>query len=90
MDEDFPQKFATIIERCIAENGMQPPLVVCTVSTNGSVVVTRVNAGGEPDVLAEHSENQTFAFPINIMVVSQNNKAARVVIERGGNIGRFH
>ena len=57
-DEAFQQVFATIIERCVAQHGMQLPLVVCAVSSNGSVLVTRVNEGAEPDVLAEHFEER--------------------------------
>jgi hypothetical protein len=31
-----------------------------------------------------------FTLPIKVTIVSQNNKTARLVIERDGNVGRFH
>ncbi|MDI2075361.1 hypothetical protein [Bradyrhizobium sp. Mp27] len=84
------QLFVTIIEQAIAEHGMRLPIIVCNVANNGSVLVTRINEGAEPDTLAQHYENNAFALPINVMLVSQNNKAVRVVIEREGKVGRFH
>ena len=90
MEEMVHDVLTTILDHCIAEHGMQLPLIVCCVSPNGSVLVTRVNEGAEPDVLAEHYEGSTFKEPVNVMVVSQNNKAVRVVVEGPNKIGRYH
>jgi hypothetical protein len=90
MNEGFEQFFATIIEQCLGEYDMQPPLVVQTVGDNGSVLVAGFNEGAELVLITKHCENDTFTLPIKITVVSQNNKNARFVIERDGNIGRFH
>jgi uncharacterized protein (DUF302 family) len=68
---------------------MQPPLVVHTVGDNGSVLVAGFNEGAELVLLTKHCEID-FALPIKISIVSQNNRNARFVIERDGNIGRFH
>jgi len=59
------------------------PVIVCWVSAaNGNVLVTRINEGAS-EVLAEHSENEKFGPPLNIMVVSQtNNKTLLVTVER--------
>jgi hypothetical protein len=87
---DLQAELTDILERCVGELGMQLPLIITAVSPQGSVVVTRVNAGAEPDVLAEHYESGVFMTPINILVVSANSKAARVVIEGKDKVGRFH
>ena len=90
MNEGFEQFLATIIEQCLDEHDMQLPLVVRTVGNNGSVLVANFNEGAELVVLTKHCENDTFTLPVTITVVSQNNRTARFVIERDGNIGRFH
>ena len=48
MREDFEQFLATIIEQCLDEHDMQPPLVVRTVGDNGSVLVAGFNEGAGP------------------------------------------
>ena len=89
MNKGFEEFLATIIEQCLSEHDMQPPLVVRTVGDNGSVLVAGINEGSELVVLTKHCEIDTFTLPIKITVTSQN-KTARLVIERDGNIGWFH
>jgi hypothetical protein len=88
MNEDFERVLATIIEQCLGEYDMQPPIVVHTVGENGSVLVAGFNEGAELVSLTKHCENDTFTLPIKITIVSQSSNA-RLVIERDGNIGRF-
>ena len=88
MNEGFEQFLATIIEQCLDEHDMQPPLVVRTVGDNGSVLAVGFNEGAELVVLTKHCEDEM--LPIKVTIVSQNNRTARLVIERDGNIGRFH
>ena len=91
MNEGFEQFLATIIEQCLDEHDMQLPLVVRTVGNNGSALVVGINGDAEPPVvLTKHGENDTFTLPMKITIISQNNRTARLVIERDGNIGRFH
>jgi hypothetical protein len=90
MNEGFEQFLATIIEQCLDEHDMQKPLVVRTVGDNGSVLVAGFNEGAELVVLTKHCENDTFTLPIKVTIVSQNNRTARLVIERDGNTSRFH
>jgi hypothetical protein len=90
MKEGIEQFLATIIEQCLGEHDMQPPLVLRTVGDNGSVLVAGITEGAEIVVLTKHCEVDTFTLPIKITVVSQNNKTARLVIESDGNIGLFH
>ena len=90
MNEGLEQFLATIIEQCLDGHDMRPPLVVRTVGNNGSVLVAGFNEGAELVVLTKHCENDTFTLPMTITVVSQNNRTARFVIERDGNIGWFH
>jgi hypothetical protein len=90
MNEGFEQFLATIIEQCLDEHDMQPPLVVSTMGDNGSVLVAGFNEGLELVVLTPHCENDTFTLPIQVTIASKNNRTARLLIERDGNIGRFH
>jgi hypothetical protein len=90
MNEGIEQFLATIIEQCLDEHDMQPPLVVRTVGDNGSVLVAGINEGAELVVLTEHRKDEMFTLPMTITIVSQNNRITRLVIERDGNIGRFH
>src|SRR4029450_11153125 len=89
MNEGFERFLATIIEQCLDEHDMQLPLVVRTVGSNGSVLVAGFNEGAKLVVLTKHCEKATFTLPIKITVVGQNNRTARLVIERDGSIGRF-
>jgi hypothetical protein len=57
---------------------------------NGSVLVAGFNEGLELVVLTPHCENDTFTLPIQVTIASKNNRTARLLIERDGNIGRFH
>jgi hypothetical protein len=90
MIEDFEQFLTTIIEQCLVEHDMQPPLVVRTVGDNGSVLVAGITEGAELVVLTKHCENDAFTLPMTVTIASQNDRTARLVIERDGNIRRFH
>jgi hypothetical protein len=90
MNEGFEQFLATIIEQYLGEHNMQPPLVVRSEGDNGSVLLAGINEGAELVVLTNHCENDTFTLSIKFAIVSQNNRTARLVIERDGSIGRFH
>ena len=81
MNEGFEEFLATIIEQCLVEHDMQPPLVVATMGDNGSVLVAGFNEGAELVALTQHCENDTFTLPIKVTIVSQNNRTARLVIE---------
>jgi hypothetical protein len=90
MNEGFEKFLSTIIEQCLDEHDIQPPLVVCTVGDNGSVLVAGFNEGAKIVVLTKHCENDAFTLPIKVTVVGQNNRAARLVIDCEGNISRLH
>jgi hypothetical protein len=90
MSESFVQFLATIIEQCLGERHMQPPLVVRTVGDNGNVLVANINERSELVVLTRHCENDTFTLPLKITIVGQDSRTARLVIERDGSIGRLH
>ena len=90
MNESFEQFLSAIIEQCLDEHDMQPPLVICTLGDNGSVPVASVNEDAKLVVLAKHCENDAFTLPIKITMFSQNNRGARLVIERDGNISQLH
>jgi hypothetical protein len=46
-------------------------------------VCWRCGSTRDPDALTEPFENDTFAAPLNLMVVDRDGKAMRVVINRG-------
>jgi hypothetical protein len=80
--KELEANIVAVLRQCI-DNGMKLPFIVCVISPNGSVLVTRANKGREPDVLAHHIENDVFTSPVNIMVVDHHGEAVRIVIERG-------
>jgi hypothetical protein len=81
--EDFAAMLGEIFNQCEAQ-GMQPPLVVCAVAPNGSVLAVRAHgAGKEPDILAEHTEDGV-RLPITIVVLDQRNIAIRVTVAADG------
>ena len=79
MEEELQEQFVEALNHCI-DAGMKLPFIVCAVSPNGSVLVTRINEGRGPDPLAQHFEDHAFKTPVNIMVVDHNGEAARIVI----------
>jgi len=89
MSESFVQFLGTIIQRCLGEHHMQPPFVI-TVGDNGNVLVVNINERLELDVLTRHRENDTFTLPLNISIVGQDSRTARLVIKRDGSIGGLH
>jgi hypothetical protein len=81
--EELQEHFVEVLEQCI-NDGMKLPFIVCSVASNGSTLVTRINDGRGPDTLAQHFEDQGFRTPINIIVVDHHGEAARVVIKSSG------
>ena len=61
--EGLHEHFVEMIRQCI-EYGMKLPLIVCAVSPNGNVLVTRFNEGYGPETLAEHVEDCAFKMPV--------------------------
>lgn len=90
MSESFVQFLETVIERCLGEHNIQPPLVVRTVGDNGNALVANINERSELVVVTKHCENDRFTLPLKITIVGGDSRTARLVIERDGSIGRFH
>jgi hypothetical protein len=90
MNHGLEQFLSTVIEQCLDEHDMQPPLVVCTVGDNGSVLVVGFNEGAKLVVLTKHCENDAFTLPIKVTMVSQTKRTAHLVIECDGKISRVH
>ena len=90
MEEGFERFLTTIIEQCLDEHDMEPPLIVRTVGDNGSVLVAGITEGSELVVLTKHCETDAFTLPMTVTIAGQNDRTARLVIERDGNIRRFH
>jgi hypothetical protein len=81
MDE-LSEVIREVLRQCV-QQGMQPPLILCVVSPNGSVMVMRTD-GEHPEILAEHTEGAGFSTPINCMVVDRAGAAAHITIEPSG------
>jgi hypothetical protein len=77
-----------ILDQCIDDRDMEPPLIMCLVSHTHSLMVMRVDEGAEPDILARNYEGGPIKMPIHVMVVGSN-KAVRVVIEEPNGIGIY-
>jgi hypothetical protein len=72
---DLTKFIAAVIREC-RDDGMVMPFIVCAVSPNGSVVVSRVGSGDE-EPLAEHYEARGFSVPMTIVIVDQENTTAK-------------
>jgi hypothetical protein len=73
-----------VLQQCVVR-GMQPPLIMCAISPNGSVRVTRWPEGRDPELLVEHLEPDGFALPMTLLVFDRRNNAARVTLTAQGN-----
>src|SRR5262249_3592551 len=59
---DLTNFIATVIREC-RDDGMVMPFIVCAVSPNGSVAVSRVGSG-DVEPLVEHYEDRGFRVPM--------------------------
>ena len=85
MDE-LSEGIRDVLRQCVrqcVQQGMQPPLILCVVSPNGSVMVMRTD-GEHPEILTEHSEGAGFSTPINCMVVDRAGATAHITLINGG------
>jgi hypothetical protein len=80
---DLSQAIRDVLTQCL-ENGMKAPLIVCTASPNGRIMAMRVIPDCEPDILVEHVEAPGVALPLTIMVLDQDNVAARITVNAAG------
>ena len=67
--------------------GMQLPLVLTAVSSNGSVFALRFDQEEDvarltPTLLAEYTDGPGFILPINIMIADATGDAARIVVNQ--------
>ena len=82
---------------CISEllkRGFDPPLYFTCIAVNGCMVYGRYRwvegeEGMHCDLFASHTPESAFAFPINLMVVNQRGKAARVLVDTSQEIQLF-
>jgi hypothetical protein len=86
LQSDLTNYIAAVISEC-RDDGMVMPFIVCAVSPNGSVAVSRVGSG-DVEPLAEHYESRGFSVPMTIMVVDQENTAAKATVTPWAHSGR--
>jgi hypothetical protein len=87
-EDDLTNRINEMFKRCEKE-GMVFPLVMCTISPNGSVLASRVDSIGCAKILAQHSEPDGFKVPLSLILVDQNNAVARITIDHAGNIVHY-
>ncbi len=75
---DVTNFIGTVIREC-RDDGMIMPFIICAVSPNGSVAVSRVGSG-DVETLAEYYEGRGFSVPMTIVVVDQENTTAKATI----------
>jgi hypothetical protein len=85
---DLTNRINEMFKRCEKE-GMVFPLIMCTVSPNGSVLASRLNSIGCAKILAQHCEPDGFKVPLSLVLVDQNNAVARITIDHAGNIVHY-
>jgi hypothetical protein len=76
----FLDAFVEIFNTCVKRE-LQPPLILCAASPNGSVLCVRIHDIRDgPDVLAERYQDSMFEAPINCMVIDQTGEAVCFII----------
>ena len=83
-----PYHIVAILKACLAR-GFVPPLYMCAVSVNGSVLTTRF--AYTPDeteikatLLTEHMSDGVYILPVNLMITDTRGEAARAVLQYDG------
>ena len=85
--EDFRNVIAEILKWC-EDDGMTFPVILCTVSSNGSILANRIDGMGGSEVLAQRFEPEGFAAPMTVMVLDQKNNAAWITIDQNGEMSK--
>jgi hypothetical protein len=85
---DLTRRINEMFKRC-EEEGMVFPLIMCTISPNGSVLASRMDSIGCAKILTHHSEPDGFKVPLSLVLVDQNNVVARITIDHTGNIVHY-
>ena len=78
--------FAEVVTELVDVHGFVPPLSMVGVADDGSMFGVRFAQDGgqlQAQVLCQHVEIQ-FGLPMNLMVVDDANRAARVFVATGG------
>jgi len=86
--KDLTNRITEMFKRC-EEEGMVFPLIMCTISPNGSVLASRMDSIGYAKILTQHSEPDGFKVPLSLVLVDQNNAVARITIDHLGNVVRY-
>ena len=81
--EEFIAMWNDAVDEAV-KRGLKPPLTVCTVGSNGSVIVGRLGGPGGVVTLAEHTEGAGFRTPITLLIVDRDGASTRMVLEAGG------
>ena len=76
-----------VLNQCLTD-GMKPPLILCAMSPNGSVLVVRFLGQGGPDKLAQNFDAGGFRLPMSIVVLDQNNEVVWTTVGTTGTLIR--
>jgi hypothetical protein len=86
-EEDIRNAIAEILKEC-EDEGMAFPVILCAISPNGSISANRIDGLGGTETLAEHVEDGVFTTPMTFIVLDQNNVAAHIRLNHGGQMTR--
>ena len=85
--DDLAEQIGELLQQLVAE-GWSSPIMIVTIAANGALFAGRYRGAlgdWEFEPLAEHSEGQGFALPINLFFVNtKSGDAARAVIAISG------
>ena len=76
-----------VLNQCLTD-GMKPPLILCAMSPNGSVLAVRFLGQGGPDKLAQNFDAGGFRLPMSIVVLDQNNEVVWTTVGTTGTLIR--
>jgi hypothetical protein len=83
--DQLAEYIRTALTHCVQDFGFVGPLILTAVAVNGSLYAIRID-GETVEALADHSEGDLFALPVNIMVTDARGEAARVLIPADGEV----
>jgi hypothetical protein len=81
--DDLQELIVEVLEEC-ERRGMRLPLILCGISRNGSTISARFTGEGSAEILTEYVAVEGFVLPMTVVVIDQDNEAARVTVTASG------
>jgi hypothetical protein len=81
--DDLQELIVEVLEEC-KRRGMRLPLILCGISRNGSTISARLTGEDSAEILTEYVAAEGFVLPMTVVVIDQDNEAARVTVTASG------